>query len=84
MRVAAGAFGFSVVTTPYDGPDLYSEFERWTHSDLVGATFPSLPLLRVSGNVVRAVIAEATIARQNIASAVAIVERAITNVVCVL
>jgi hypothetical protein len=47
---------------------------------LVGATFPGLPLLRVSSNVVRAVIAEATIARQNIASAVAIVERAILAV----
>jgi hypothetical protein len=44
------------------------------------ATFPALPLLRVSSDVVRARIAEATIARQNIASAVAIVERAILAV----
>ena len=44
------------------------------------ATFPGLPLLRVSSDVVRTLIAEATIARQNIASAVAIVERAILAV----
>ena len=41
-------------------------------------TFPGLPLR--SSDVVRARIAEATIARQNIASAVAIVERAILAV----
>ena len=44
------------------------------------ATFPGLPLLRVSSDVVRTLIAEATIARQNIASAVAVVERAILAV----
>ena len=44
------------------------------------ATFPGLPLLRVSSDVVRTLIAEATIARQNTASAVAIVERAILAV----
>jgi hypothetical protein len=42
--------------------------------------FPGLPLLRVPSDVVRARIAEATIACQNIASAVAIVERAILAV----
>jgi hypothetical protein len=43
-------------------------------------TFPGLPLLRGSSDVVRAVIAEATIASQNIASAVAVFERVILAV----
>jgi hypothetical protein len=43
-------------------------------------TFPGLPLLRGSSDVVRAVIAEATIACQNIASAVAIFKRAISAI----
>src|SRR5262245_702892 len=44
------------------------------------ATFPGLPLLCGSSDVVRAVIAEASIARQNIASVVAVFERAILAV----
>jgi hypothetical protein len=44
------------------------------------ATVPGLPLLRGSSDVVRARIAEATIAPQNIASAVAVFERAILAV----
>jgi hypothetical protein len=64
----------------FDGPDFVRRVERWTYSDLVGATFPGLPLLRVSSDVVWTLIAEATIARQNNASAVAVVERAILAV----
>jgi hypothetical protein len=44
------------------------------------ATFPGLPLLRRSSDVVRARIAEASIACQNIASAVAVIERMILAV----
>src|SRR5262245_4494734 len=44
------------------------------------ATFPGLPLLRGSGDVVRARIAKAYIACQNIASAVAVFERMILAV----
>ena len=47
---------------------------------LISATFPGLPLLRGSSDVVRARSAEASIACQNIASAVAIVERVILAV----
>ena len=43
-------------------------------------TFPGLPLLRVSGNVVRARITKAPIACQNNASMVAVFERAILAV----
>src|SRR5262245_11804630 len=43
-------------------------------------TFPGRPLLRVSRNVVWAGSAEASVACQNIASAVAVVERAILAV----
>ena len=43
-------------------------------------TFPGLPLLRVSRNVVRAMITEAPIACQNHASVVAVFERAILTV----
>jgi hypothetical protein len=44
------------------------------------ATFPSLPLLRGSSDVVRARITKAAIACQNIASAVAVFERVILAV----
>ena len=44
---------------------------------LISATFPGLPLLRRSSDVVRARIAKASVASQNIASAVAVVERVI-------
>src|SRR5262245_38610907 len=44
------------------------------------STFPGLPLLRVSRNVVRAMITEAPIACQNHASVVAVLERAILTV----
>jgi hypothetical protein len=47
-----------------------THLKRWTRLVRANAT----PLLRVSSRVVRASIAEATIARQNNASAVAIVE----------
>jgi hypothetical protein len=47
---------------------------------LISATFPGLPLLHGSSDVVRARIAEASVASQNIASAVAVVERVILAV----
>src|SRR5262245_32453514 len=54
----------------------------WLRNALVPAsgTFPGLPLLRVSRNVIRTRSAEASIACQNIASAVAVVERVILAV----
>src|SRR5215467_15887598 len=54
----------------------------WLRNALVRAsgTFPGLPLLRVSRNVVRARITKAPIARQNHASVVAVFERAILAV----
>src|SRR5215813_14525995 len=54
---------------------------RGTCSEVrASATFPSLPLLCGSSDVVRARIAKASIACQNIASAVAVFERVILAV----
>jgi hypothetical protein len=79
-RVAAAAFGFFNFQPRPVMARTCTASRTLNVLRLVGAAFPGLPLLRVSSDVVRTLIAEATIARQNIASAVAIVERAILAV----